>query len=72
VPESQVIYADNDPLVLVHARALLTSRPEGACAYADADVRDPGRILEAAAGRLDFSGDPPRLPRRPPDRHYPL
>jgi O-methyltransferase involved in polyketide biosynthesis len=54
-PDSRIVYVDNDPLVLVHARALLTSRPEGACAYIDADVRDPGAILELAAGTLDFS-----------------
>jgi hypothetical protein len=53
-PESRIVYVDNDPLVLVHARALLTSRPEGACAYIDADVRDPARILEAAEATLDF------------------
>ena len=46
---------DNDPLVQVHARALLTSRPEGACAYIDADVRDPGMVLDVAAATLDFS-----------------
>jgi S-adenosyl methyltransferase len=54
-PECRIVYVDNDPLVLAHARALLTSRPEGACAYIDADVRDPGTILEAAAATLDFS-----------------
>jgi hypothetical protein len=54
-PQSRIVYVDNDPLVLVHARALLTSRPEGACAYADADVRDTGKILDAAAATLDFS-----------------
>nr|WSY49811.1 SAM-dependent methyltransferase [Streptomyces sp. NBC_00886] len=54
-PESRIVYVDNDPLVLVHAQALLTSTPEGACAYVDADVRDPERILEAAARTLDFS-----------------
>ncbi|MFI6625411.1 SAM-dependent methyltransferase [Streptomyces sp. NPDC050528] len=53
-PESRIVYVDNDPLVLVHAQALLTSAPEGACAYVDADVRDPERILEAAAQTLDF------------------
>ena len=53
-PESRIVYVDNDPLVLVHAQALLTSTPEGACAYVDADVRDPERILEAAAQTLDF------------------
>jgi hypothetical protein len=54
-PESRVVYVDNDPLVLVHARALLTSTPEGATAYLDADVRDPEKILVAAAETLDFT-----------------
>ncbi|WP_030420654.1 SAM-dependent methyltransferase [Streptomyces sp. SCSIO 75703] len=54
-PESRIVYVDNDPLVLVHAEALLTSSPEGACAYVDADVRDPERILAEAAKTLDFS-----------------
>ncbi|MET7571429.1 SAM-dependent methyltransferase [Streptomyces sp. NPDC005492] len=54
-PESRIVYVDNDPLVLVHAQALLTSTPEGACAYLEADVRDPERILEVAARTLDFS-----------------
>ena len=53
-PESRVVYVDNDPLVLSHARALLTSSPEGATAYLDADLRDPDYILEQAAGTLDF------------------
>jgi len=44
-PESRVVYVDNDPIVLVHARALLNSSPEGATAYLDADLRDPDRIL---------------------------
>ncbi|MCX4816944.1 SAM-dependent methyltransferase [Streptomyces sp. NBC_01239] len=54
-PESRIVYVDNDPLVLVHAQALLTSTPEGACAYLEADVREPERILEVAAKTLDFS-----------------
>jgi O-methyltransferase involved in polyketide biosynthesis len=54
-PESRIVYVDNDPLVLVHARALLTSAPEGACDYIDADVRDPDKILAAAARTLDFT-----------------
>lgn len=41
-PETRVAYADNDPMVIAHARALLTSTPEGACAYIHADLRDPG------------------------------
>ncbi|WP_326554532.1 SAM-dependent methyltransferase [Micromonospora sp. NBC_01813] len=53
-PESRIVYVDNDPLVLVHARALLTSRPEGATDYLDADIRDPEKILAAARGTLDF------------------
>ncbi|HEY5988622.1 MAG TPA: SAM-dependent methyltransferase [Streptosporangiaceae bacterium] len=54
-PESRIVYVDNDPVVLAHARALLTSSPEGATAYLDADLRDPEKILEHAAGALDFS-----------------
>ncbi|MET9592970.1 SAM-dependent methyltransferase [Streptomyces sp. NPDC006516] len=53
-PESRIVYVDNDPLVLTHARALLTSTPEGACAYIDADVRDTGRILDQASRTLDL------------------
>ena len=49
-----MVYVDNDPLVLVHARALLTSSPEGATDYIDADVRDPDKILREAARILDF------------------
>ncbi|MEV4765782.1 SAM-dependent methyltransferase [Micromonospora chokoriensis] len=44
-PEARVVYVDNDPMVLVHARALLTSDPSGATAYLDADLRDPEKIL---------------------------
>jgi hypothetical protein len=54
-PECRIVYVDNDPIVLSHARALLTSKPEGACAYLDADLRDPDKILAAAADTLDFS-----------------
>jgi O-methyltransferase involved in polyketide biosynthesis len=54
-PESRIVYVDNDPLVLAHARALLTSTPEGACDYIDADVHDPESILRQAAQTLDFS-----------------
>ena len=42
-------------MVLAHARALLTSTPEGATAYIDADVRDPDKILPQAAQTLDFT-----------------
>ncbi|WP_433339056.1 SAM-dependent methyltransferase [Spirillospora sp. CA-294931] len=54
-PESRIVYVDNDPLVLAHARALLTSTPEGVCAYIEADVHDPETILRDAAETLDFS-----------------
>ncbi|WP_165986019.1 SAM-dependent methyltransferase [Streptomyces sp. YIM 98790] len=54
-PECRIVYVDNDPLVLAHARALLSSAPEGATAYLDADVRDPEGILRAAAATLDFT-----------------
>jgi hypothetical protein len=46
-PKSRVVYVDNDPIVLVHARALLTTQPEGATAYIDADLRDTRSILGA-------------------------
>ncbi|MFC4536384.1 SAM-dependent methyltransferase [Sphaerisporangium dianthi] len=54
-PVCKIVYVDNDPLVLVHARALLAGTPEGVCEYIDADVRDPERILEEAARTLDFT-----------------
>ena len=54
-PESRIVYVDNDPLVLSHARALLSSSPEGVTSYLDADLRDTDRILELAAATLDFS-----------------
>ena len=54
-PDSRVVYVDNDPVVLAHARALLNSSPEGKTAYLDADLRDPAKILAQAAETLDFS-----------------
>ena len=54
-PESRIVYVDNDPLVLSHARALLNSSPEGVTAYLDADLRDTDRVLELAADTLDFT-----------------
>jgi hypothetical protein len=54
VPESRVVYVDNDPMVLAHARALLASGPAGATDYIDADLRDPRQILAGAAQLLDF------------------
>jgi S-adenosyl methyltransferase len=59
-PDSRIVYADNDPLVLTHARALLTSTPEGACQYIDADLREPDTIVHTAAQTLDF-GQPVAL-----------
>jgi len=54
-PESRVVYVDNDPLVLAHARALLTSSEAGATEYIDADLRDTDTILSRAGRLLDFS-----------------
>lgn len=54
-PESRIVYVDNDPLVLTHARALLTSSPEGRTDYLDADMRDVESVLKHAARTLDFS-----------------
>jgi O-methyltransferase involved in polyketide biosynthesis len=54
-PESRVIYVDNDPLVLVRSRALLTSSPEGATDYIEADARDVDTILDGAAATLDLT-----------------
>jgi O-methyltransferase involved in polyketide biosynthesis len=54
-PDARIVYVDNDPLVLVHARALLTGTPEGRTDYLDADLRDTDAILEQAAQTLDFS-----------------
>jgi hypothetical protein len=56
-PASRVVYVDNDPIVLSHARALLASSEEGATAYIDADLREPDKIISNAElqGILDFS-----------------
>lgn len=53
--ESRVVYVDSDPMVLIHAKALLKGSPEGACDYIEADFRAPDTILAAAAAILDFS-----------------
>ena len=55
VPGSNVVYVDNDPVVLTHARALLVSGEQGHTSYIDADLRDTERILTEAAHTLDFS-----------------
>ncbi|MDQ3885453.1 MAG: SAM-dependent methyltransferase, partial [Actinomycetota bacterium] len=52
--ECRIVYVDNDPLVLVHARALLTSTPEGATDYIEADIREPETILQVASRTLNF------------------
>ncbi|MFC4051218.1 SAM-dependent methyltransferase [Actinomadura syzygii] len=54
-PESVIVYVDNDPLVLAHARALLTSTAEGRTAYVHADARDPENVLRRAAENIDFA-----------------
>ncbi len=54
-PECRIVYVDNDPLVLAHARALLTSTPEGATTYIDTDLHNPERIVQEAAKTLDLS-----------------
>jgi hypothetical protein len=54
-PETRVVYVDNDPIVLAHARALLVSGPSGATDYLDADLRDTDRVLDYARERLDFT-----------------
>jgi len=54
-PRSRVVYVDNDPVVLAHARALLTSGPAGTTDYLDADLSDPETILSGAANTLDFT-----------------
>jgi hypothetical protein len=54
-PDSRVVYVDNDPIVLTHARALLAGRPEGSIQYIDGDVRDVASIIGAAAKTLDFT-----------------
>jgi S-adenosyl methyltransferase len=53
-PDAKIVYVDNDPIVLAHARALLTSTPEGVTTYLDGDLRDSEKILREAAKTLDF------------------
>jgi len=54
-PQSRIVYVDNDPLVLAHARALLTSKPEGVTNYVDADLYDTELVLREAQRTLDFT-----------------
>ena len=60
VPDSRIVYVDNDPIVLLHAQALLKSTRQGSCDYIQADLHDPGKILAGAARTLDF-GQPVAL-----------
>ncbi|RNL86034.1 SAM-dependent methyltransferase [Halostreptopolyspora alba] len=53
-PDARVVYVDNDPIVLAHARALLTSAPSGATDYIHADLNEPDTILRGAAATLDL------------------
>jgi hypothetical protein len=53
-PDARIVYIDNDPLVLAHAHALLTSNPAGATDFIDADMRQPQTILESAQRTLDL------------------
>jgi hypothetical protein len=54
-PECRIVYVDNDPLIMAHARALLTSTAEGATDYVYADLHDPDTVLREAARTLDFT-----------------
>lgn len=54
-PTARVVYVDNDPVVLAHARALMPGSPTGLTTYIDADLHDPGRILDLAAHSLDLN-----------------
>jgi S-adenosyl methyltransferase len=54
-PDARIVYVDNDPIVLAHARALLNTTSEGATAYVQADAQDTARILDAASRTLDLS-----------------
>jgi hypothetical protein len=60
VPDSRIVYVDNDPIVLLHARTLLRSTPSGKCDYIQADLRNTDEILSHAARTLDF-GQPVAL-----------
>ena len=53
-PDARIVYVDNDPLVLVHAQALLSGSPEGRTAYVESDLRDTSAILREASRTLDF------------------
>jgi trans-aconitate methyltransferase len=54
-PDARIVYVDNDPIVLAHARALLIGTPSGKTEYVSADLRDVPKILASAEETLDFS-----------------
>jgi SAM-dependent methyltransferase len=54
-PDCRIVYVDSDPVVMTHARALLTSNPGGGCDYVEADLRDTGTVLAQAAWTLDLT-----------------
>ena len=54
-PDSRIVYVDNDPIVLTHARALLAGGPEGSIQYIDGDLRDVASVIGAAAKTLDLT-----------------
>jgi hypothetical protein len=56
-PRCRVVYADDDPVVLTHTRALTSSAPEGAVGYVNAHIGNPGAIVAGAGATLDF-GEP--------------
>ena len=53
-PDARIVYVDNDPMVLRHAQALLSSSPEGRTAYVESDLRDTSAIIREASSTLDF------------------
>jgi len=53
-PAARVVYIDNDPIVIAHARAMMISGPDGSCDHVEADLRDPAVILKAAGRTLDL------------------
>jgi hypothetical protein len=58
-PDARVVYVDNDPIVLAHARALMTGTPQGRTEYIDADIRDVDAILDAPGLRATIDRDQP-------------
>ncbi|GAA2626714.1 SAM-dependent methyltransferase [Actinomadura fulvescens] len=69
-PAARVVYADTDPLVLTHARALLTSNTHGVCDYLDADLHHPAALVRGAATTLNF-GEPVAIVLRNSLDHLP-